>query len=175
MGIEKLAGRLPRKRVDYLKVRRTKGAAMVVRIDAAGALWLCAYRSKETYAFGDFFAAWARWQRLLQQWKMVDFKGELVFDGKDSPHKKPERERRDAKQQAARERIAAAKEEGKDPLAADIRDLIRNEPLYIAGGIKIARALGFKCRVMPFEADAYVGGVDCGGDVLSVRQRYRLR
>ena len=63
MGIEKLAGRLPRKRVDYLKVRRTKGAAMVVRIDAAGALWLCAYRSKETYAFGDFFAAWARWQR----------------------------------------------------------------------------------------------------------------
>ena len=168
MGIEKLAGRLPRKKVDYLKVRRTKGAAMVVRIDAAGALWLCAYRSKETYAFGDFFAAWARWQRLLQQWKMVDFKGELVFDGKDSPHKKPERERRDAKQQAARERIAAAKEEGKDPLAADIRDLIRNEPLYIAGGIKIARALGFKCRVMPFEADAYVGGVDCGGDVLSV-------
>ena len=141
---------------------------MVVRIDAAGALWLCAYRSKETYAFGDFFAAWARWQRLLQQWKIVDFKGELVFDGKDSPHKKPERERRDAKQQAARERIAAAKEEGKDPLAADIRDLIRNEPLYIAGGIKIARALGFKCRVMPFEADAYVGGVDCGGDVLSV-------
>ena len=141
---------------------------MVVRIDAAGALWLCAYRSKETHAFGDFFAAWARWQRLLQQWKMVDFKGELVFDGKDSPHKKPERERRDAKQQAARERIAAAKEEGKDPLAADIRDLIRNEPLYIAGGIKIARALGFKCRVMPFEADAYVGGVDCGGDVLSV-------
>ena len=100
MGIEKLAGRLPRKRVDYLKVRRTKGAAMVVRIDAAGALWLCAYRSKETYAFGDFFAAWARWQRLLQQWKMVDFKGELVFDGKDSPHKKPEREHRDAKQQA---------------------------------------------------------------------------
>ena len=141
---------------------------MVVRIDAAGALWPCAYRSKETHAFGDFFAAWARWQRLLQQWKMVDFKGELVFDGKDSPHKKPERERRDAKQQAARERIAAAKEEGKDPLAADIRDLIRNEPLYIAGGIKIARALGFKCRVMPFEADAYVGGVDCGGDVLSV-------
>ena len=48
---------------------------MVVRIDAAGALWLCAYRSKETHAFGDFFAAWARWQRLLQQWKMVDFKG----------------------------------------------------------------------------------------------------
>ena len=117
MGIEKLAGRLPRKKVDYLKVRRTKGAAIVVRIDAAGALWLCAYRSKETYAFGDFFAAWARWQRLLQQWKMVDFKGELVFDGKDSPHKKPERERRDAKQQAARERIAAAKEEGKDPLS----------------------------------------------------------
>ena len=75
MGIEKLAGRLPRKKKDYLKVRRTKGAAMVVRIDAAGALWICAYRSKETYAFGDFFAAWARWQRLLQQWKMVDFKG----------------------------------------------------------------------------------------------------
>ena len=38
-------------------VRGTKGAAMVVRIDAAGALWLCAYRSKETYAFGNFFAA----------------------------------------------------------------------------------------------------------------------
>ena len=36
MGIEKLAGRLPRKRADYLKVRRTKDAAMVVRIDAAG-------------------------------------------------------------------------------------------------------------------------------------------
>ena len=78
------------------------------------------------------------------------------------------REGRDAKQQAARERIDAAKAKDEEPANADVTALIRNEPLYIAGCFKIARSFGFECKVMPCEADAYVGGVDCDGEVTSI-------
>jgi hypothetical protein len=168
MGIKKLRENLPRRSGDYLKLGVKKRTSMKKRVDAASALWVCAYRSKESYVNGDYYPAWGRWQRLVQQMKMVDFKAELVFDGKDSKHKQPERARRDAKQKAARERVEAAKASGVDPAGADLQALLRNEPLYIAGCIKIARFFGFKCRVMPYEADAYVGGVDCDGNVMSI-------
>ena len=168
MTFKKLREHLPTKRVIWMQFRR---AGMMMRIDVAGALYRCAYQDSQKYYDGDYSVAWAHWQRLAQQLKRVGLlDAELVFDGKDNPHKSPERRRRDDKAAAARQRIDDAVAKGEAPTKADLEATLRNEPLFMKGCLDIAVSLGFKCSVQPTEADAYVAGVDCDGKVISVSQ-----
>ena len=168
MGITALRKHLPTKKVqDYTQLKR---GVVPMRIDVASAIWRCASWNMLSYIDGDYTLAWAHWQRLVLQWKMMKVDATLAFDGKDSAHKNPERERRDEKAAAARALIDAKATNGGTVLTdEDVpKEIIRNQPLYIAGCIKIASAAGFKCIVLPTEADAYAAGVDCSGSVVSV-------
>ena len=147
MTFKKLREHLPTKRVIWMQFRR---AGMMMRIDVAGALYRCAYQDSQKYYDGDYSVAWAHWQRLAQQLKRVGLlDAELVFDGKDNPHKSPERRRRDDKAAAARQRIDDAVAKGEAPTKADLEATLRNEPLFMKGCLDIAVSLGFKCCCSP--------------------------
>ena len=167
MAFKNLRKHLPKTKVDYMRYTRQ---GYTWRIDVAGAIYTCILQDKQKYVDGDYAVAWAHWQRFVQQLKREGLgDAKLVFDGKDNAHKAPERERRDAKAAAARERIDAAKEKDEVPADSDLSLAIRNQPVYIKGCINIAESLDFKCVVQPTEADAYAAGVDCGGKrILSI-------
>ena len=107
MGITDLRKHLPTKKVqDYTQLKR---GVVPMRIDVASAIWRCASWNRLSYIDGDYALAWAHWQRLVLQWKMMKVDATLAFDGKDSEHKNPELERRDEKAAAAKALIEAAK------------------------------------------------------------------
>ena len=150
MTFTRLRQHLPTKNVDYMRYRRE---GWPFRIDVAGALYGCALQDALNYLDGDYSVAWAHWQRLLQQLKREGLiHAELVFDGKENPHKAPERQCRDSSRAAARERIDEAIDKSMTPKGSDISSAVRNEPMFIKGCVDIGVWLGFKCVVAPTES-----------------------
>ena len=122
-----------------------------IALDVAGLLYTCALRERSSYISGDYKPALKHFHRhiiylhSICSWNMC-----VLFDGRDSELKAPERQRRYESTSPSTTSSSATKR-------------IRNDPLYIAMAVKICKVRRIQCMMAHKEADSQCRHIDWNG------------